>query len=649
MRRKVLGLLAGLIVFHTLLIPGIASAHSNLLRTDPLSRSILGKSPDRIVIWFTAPLEPGFSEIKVFDKQGNRVDNGDSKVGSPDSTVLSATVPPLPVGTYIVAWKNTSIIDGHSVRGSFVFAIGEAPSPISLPGIPTQIPLEYPAEPLFRWLVLIGILAIAGALSFELFVYKPALTEISPEKAVHLPAGQISSGMHKFTLLGMGIFLAASTGQLISQTAQAHDLSLGRAISFPLISSLLSSSWGNLWLWRMASFVAMVIVFAVHLGLSSRKAQETGFLAQLFHVLSLLAGIGVLFTISLSSHSSSLSPVRMPAVFSDFLHLLAAGFWVGGLFTFTLVSPAVLGKEKPDGSTFMLELARKFSIIAYLGIGTLIITGLYSAWSQITVTRALETRYGFILLTKIGVFISLLSLPAANFLWVRPHPGVKEMTARWQQVLAGSEAAFAILILFLVGLLTTLEPARQVVSRMKTVESSKSTFNRTADSINVGLSMEPGKLGPNLFIIQLTDRSGQPIRDASSVIFELSSFIGDPRATQESTIDHGEGFWIAHEGVLNSAGAWRAEIIVKRPGLFDARVDFRFDISSEGVITGTIIAPSRQAGFFLWSIELILLALLFISGSVFLLGWRSRAGLTLEAGGVLAFIAALLLMANTFL
>ena len=116
-------------LFWLLLTPGSASAHANLARSEPAANEVLEEAPERIVVWFTEEIEPAFSKIEVLDSNGSRVDNGGSAVDSNNLKVMSVSLPPIPNGSYTVAWKNVSIVDGHRVRGSFVFSVGEALAP----------------------------------------------------------------------------------------------------------------------------------------------------------------------------------------------------------------------------------------------------------------------------------------------------------------------------------------------------------------------------------------------------------------------------------------------------------------------------------------------------------------------------------------
>ena len=85
---------------------------------------------------------------------------------------MSVGLSDVPDGTYTVAWKNVSTVDGHRVRGSFVFAVGQPLSavPVQVEGQPL---LQSPFSPLLGWLVFLGALAMTGGLVFELLVTRP--------------------------------------------------------------------------------------------------------------------------------------------------------------------------------------------------------------------------------------------------------------------------------------------------------------------------------------------------------------------------------------------------------------------------------------------------------------------------------------------
>ena len=60
-------------------------------------------------------------------------------------------------------------------------------------------------------------------------------------------------------------------------------------------------------------------------------------------------------------------------------------------------------------------------MVAALSVGTLIVTGVFAAWAQVTAWAAFQTPYGSALIVKIALVAVLLALGAVNLLWVRPR------------------------------------------------------------------------------------------------------------------------------------------------------------------------------------------------------------------------------------
>ncbi len=103
------------------------SAHAELVRSEPAANTSLDATPKRIQLWFSEKPDPSFSEIQVLDRDGQRVDDGDSQVLTEDPLSMTVSLrSEMARGTYSVVWKTLSTVDGHVTGGAFAFAIGEA-------------------------------------------------------------------------------------------------------------------------------------------------------------------------------------------------------------------------------------------------------------------------------------------------------------------------------------------------------------------------------------------------------------------------------------------------------------------------------------------------------------------------------------------
>ena len=104
---------------------GLAQAHPFIVNTEPAQASNVSTGINQIVIYYSETVEQDYSTIKVFDKNGNQVDNKDTKYFQGENSLV-VTTEPLDDGVYTVTSKVLSKVDGHIVDSAFVFAIGSA-------------------------------------------------------------------------------------------------------------------------------------------------------------------------------------------------------------------------------------------------------------------------------------------------------------------------------------------------------------------------------------------------------------------------------------------------------------------------------------------------------------------------------------------
>ena len=149
-----------------------ASAHANQLRSSPEPNQELETAPDRVIIWYTEPIEPRFSSISVRDAKGAEHVTGETTFDATEPTAMWVDLGPIPNGTYTVVWRNLSSVDGHKVNGSYLFAVGEALA--ASPGTVEDLPLvQAQSDPAIRWIIYIGIATFAGVLLIEMLVLAP--------------------------------------------------------------------------------------------------------------------------------------------------------------------------------------------------------------------------------------------------------------------------------------------------------------------------------------------------------------------------------------------------------------------------------------------------------------------------------------------
>jgi copper resistance protein C len=115
-------LLAVLTAAWLLLACAPALAHANLVEASPPRGGEVSKSPERVELRFSEPVEAEFDPVVVRAADGARLDAHDARVDPEDARVVLADVERLSKGSYTVKWRVTSI-DGHVVEGRYGFAV----------------------------------------------------------------------------------------------------------------------------------------------------------------------------------------------------------------------------------------------------------------------------------------------------------------------------------------------------------------------------------------------------------------------------------------------------------------------------------------------------------------------------------------------
>ena len=168
------------------------------------------------------------------------------------------------------------------------------------------------------------------------------------------------------------------------------------------------------------------------------------------------------------------------------------------------IRPVFQLDERHRGS-LLATIVPRFSTVAILSVGTLVITGLYSAWAQVAIVPALTTPYGLTLLGKLALFAPLLALGAINLLRIGPRLRGDGQASRRLRRTVSLEALLGLAILFTVGLLTGMEPARQVAAREGVGQERALTFEDNAEGSQIMLAIEPALTGENSVSVQLRD------------------------------------------------------------------------------------------------------------------------------------------------
>jgi copper transport protein len=539
-------------------------AHAELVHAVPEANAGLDRAPAQIELFFSETLEPSFSAIKVFDSNGAQVDGGDSRVDPADATHLLVSLRSLPDGVYTVSWQALSATDGHITTGAFPFAVGnvDAAALAAAEQASRKVTL-LPGEVLARWLLYLAGAALVGGVLFIMGVWQPAYQMAKPEVGLSLAAGAI---WRRLATLALLILLLAKVLGLLTQAGQVSGIELAAPWNPAVGQLLFATRYGALW-------IAQLVLALVLAGLL--QAAPTNWNRRV------AAGVAVLLllTLSLGSHAAS-EPSPLWPVLADWLHLIAAAIWVGGLIHFVVGLWLMRPLDHAVRTRLTARLIPRFSALALGSVGLLTLTGLYSAVLRVgTLDALVSTWYGKTLLVKLLIALLMVTLGAVNLLISSPR--LRQATSRaggdiaWVNrfgYLVTSEVMLGVLLLLSVGLLTSLPPA-QITSASPVLEGSAEV-----DDLSLGLTITPGRIGLNTFNVSAR-ANGQPLTAAKEVDLRFTPATARVPPSEAQLIGQGNGQYTTKGAYLSLPDTWQVQIVVRREDHFDAFANLNFDLN----------------------------------------------------------------------
>lgn len=476
-----------------------AYAHAKLIQSQPADGETLQQVPKTIELTFNKELQTvEMNAIVVTDQNGRRVDK-DSVIVSADGKRMQIELAELSAGAYTVEWKALSA-DDHSIKGSFSFQIALstansiAPTSVDHTAMnhemPTQESGSNSAQSVVRWFLYLAMMTLFGGFAFQLLILKPSLRQ-APELNDDERGFGLSQGENRFvmlTWLSLAVLAVASLGSLVLQTSSVLGTSVIEAIApSRLLQVLTGTSFGPPW---MLQFLAMLALLAIFFFVARGRQKDRSEKAARTYLCLCLGICALLFlTPSLTGHARAAAAEYSFAIFSDWLHLVAVGFWVGGLFHLVLTMPAsIAALNGPQRLRVLSSAIPRFSRLAVASTILIVLTGMYNSWSHVGSFSALwNTTYGWVLLAKIGLFVPMLAIGALNtfILLPRAKRRISEAVSENERSTADrslkravkTEAALGAAVLLLTSFLAFLPPAREHQMIMTGSQSSTSPVN----------------------------------------------------------------------------------------------------------------------------------------------------------------------------
>ncbi|MDN0199386.1 copper resistance protein CopC [Streptomyces sp. S.PNR 29] len=388
---------------------GPASAHAALTGSDPQQGVVVDKAPTQVSLTFSEQVSTADDSLRVLDPKGKRVDNG--KPSNVSGTTYAVRLHSgLPDGTYTVSWHVVSA-DSHPVAGAFTFSVG-APSKtsVSVSGQEAGGGVVGRLYGLGRYVSYAGFTVLVGGAAFVLACW---------------PRGSGVRAVQRLVVSGWLALTAATLAQLLLRGSYTGSGKIGDIFDLTLLGQVLQTKTGAALVSRLLLLAAAALFIAVLFGTyDKREDEEKRDLTFGLAVGGTVVAAGLAASWAMSEHASTglQTGIAMPV---DVVHLLAVAAWLGGL---TALLVALY--RAPVDTPLDTAAVRRFSRVAFGSVATLVATGAYQSWRQLGSWSAFtDTRYGQLLLVKIGLVVVLVGIAFVSRRW----------TARWADAVPVAE------------------------------------------------------------------------------------------------------------------------------------------------------------------------------------------------------------------
>lgn len=501
-----------LIVFVLISVIGVpyAVAHPFTLETEPSSSFNAPVGITQVSVVFSEPVELDFSSIKIYDSNGDQIDNKNSKYFKGE-TSLVVTTPPLHEGVYTGTTKVLSKVDGHLVDSAFIFAVGDIKLDVSnVPGKSTSELLFFP-EAGARFPGLVGQTIVLGAIIGSMLIWgtqnKDLIRkEIEKIDTVHHGRFMIITG------IGLVLVFASNIIMLV-----VHTLRLETSVI-----DAIQTTFGTSWLVRMMITVMLLGVWFW----MDRKKQ----ISRLSQIPILVLSLALIGTSTIIGHGTASGQIS--AMVLDYVHNLVAAIWIGGIvyFVFTLL-PTFSRLEKAKMEKMSLVMIPRFSIVFVIALGIVIISGPTLMWLlESDVGMITESTYGKLIITKIAIAAIMVGLGGffqfkiqkigENALKSKSEFSINKRLKKSLKI----DVVLGVVLLGVVALLAngTLPAgeiqkadAQDTIYGFKTIEYS--------ENVRFDIEITPFSSGSNSIFVKISDLNNNPIYDLEELKVKISN------------------------------------------------------------------------------------------------------------------------------
>ena len=394
---------------------------------------------------------------------------------------------------------------------------------------------------LFRAVHIAATVLSSGTVAFLVLVAEPAA-----RRADNVSLGGLRRRLNVMIWSALAVAVIAEAGWLVWLSADIYGA--------PVIAVCLHGG-----VWMVLTDTRFGLVTTLRLGLAALLALLILWPAT--RLLQIAAGAGLIALIALVGHAGA-TPGAAGDIHltSDMAHLLAAGAWLGGLPALAMLLAAARKANDPAWRGLAVGAIRRFSWLGIVCVAVLMVSGIINSWNLLSGPRDLiTTAYGRLLLLKIGLFVAMVGIAAANRFHFTPQlPAASALRALQRNSLA--ETGLGLCVLLFVGALGTLSPSGHAHNTNADVPPNAAFVHIHTSEAMAEVTIEPGRTGKASALIRVLreDFSEYP---AASIELTLDPPSGGSKIAR-SAAHLPDGNWEVNGLELSQAGIWTVRVII---------------------------------------------------------------------------------------
>jgi copper transport protein len=457
---------------------GTASAHAELLSSDPQPGAVLDSAPKNITLTFTEPVEISLGAIRLFDGTGTSVDVSAARHPDGNEAIVEVDLPALDNGSYVVDWRVVSA-DSHPVHAAFTFQVG--PDSNLASGLLDQIISSNHTGTTAS----IGLTVSRSLVTASIAIVFGGLLICG--------LGIVPFGRRQRVVIGAAAAVGAIAGALAMplEVGYTAGRSLGVITDGSAWRAVFDTTIGVAWVVRA---VVIASTGAILLATHTRCAAT-------WWRLTLIVGLVVVGVASAYGGHGATGRWHYLGVMLTMLHVSAMAAWLGGLAMLVLS----FGNAQRDG-------VERFSAIALLAVVTVVGTGTLQGFRQVGSWDGLtSTSYGTLLIWKVIAVAAVLGVAAVarasthgRLVAVRPRveasvgaaAAVGFDRARLRRAVT-IESALAVVVIVITSLLMAANPSEATASAPFSATLTSQGYLST-------ITVAPGRVGSNEVHIYLS-------------------------------------------------------------------------------------------------------------------------------------------------